>query len=417
MAISLNPVYTKMYETDRRYILLTGGRGGAKSFEASTFLCLLTYDKLQKILFTRYTMTAAEISIIPEFRAKIENLEVGDAFNVGKSEIKNLTTGNEILFRGIKTSSGVQTANLKSIAGISCWCNDESEELVDEDTFDTIDLSVRTKGVQNRVILILNPSDKTHWIYKKWIDGHNRIEYIDGYPVEISTHPDVLHIHTTYLDNLKNLDESFIKIAQRMKEENPVLYGYKMMGQWREANEGAIFPKNKLRIYEELPKQFDKIVAYIDTADEGDDFLSMPIAGIKGTKIYILDIVFSNANTDVTLPLCVSSILKYKVSHVRCEANNMGAMFKRNLEKELHHKGIWIGGATSTSNKFARIYNDAMFILDCFTFPMNRTAQQEAALTQLAEFTRDGKAKHDDVADSLSGLAIFIRGLMPGRWI
>jgi hypothetical protein len=41
----------------------------------------------------------------------------------------------------------------------------------------------------------------------------------------------------------------------------------------------------------------------------------------------------------------------------------------------------------------------------------------EAALTQLAEFTRDGKAKHDDVADALSGLAMFARGIFTDKFV
>ena len=37
---------------------------------------------------------------------------------------------------------------------------DEAEELVDEDTFDKIDLSVRNKAQENRIILILTQQQK-----------------------------------------------------------------------------------------------------------------------------------------------------------------------------------------------------------------------------------------------------------------
>jgi PBSX family phage terminase large subunit len=360
-------------------------------------------------------MTAAEISIIPEFKSKIEALEVPHAFNVNKSDIVNKITGNEILFRGIKTSSGIQTANLKSIEGISCWCNDESEELVEEDTFDTIDLSIRTKNSQNRVILILNPSDKSHWIYRRWIDGSHKIVNIDGFDVEISTHPDVLHIHTSMHDNKANLDDSFLSIVSKMREESPSLYGHKIIGQWRESNEGSLFPKSKLKYYDDLPKQFDCVLSYIDAADEGSDYLCMVTAGLYGQRLYVLDIVFSDSNADITLPLCVESAKKTNATHIRVESNAMGAMYKRILEQQL--KGVWVGGATSTQNKFARIYNDSIFIHEYIYYPKNKTPQMEAALTQMAEFTRDGKAKHDDAADAMSGLSIFARGMFKHRWI
>jgi phage terminase large subunit len=49
---------------------------------------------------------------------------------------------------------------LKSLAGVTTWVLDEAEELTDEDTFDKIDFSIRAKNIQNRVILVLNPSTK-----------------------------------------------------------------------------------------------------------------------------------------------------------------------------------------------------------------------------------------------------------------
>ena len=41
----------------------------------------------------------------------------------------------------LRTSSGDQTANLKSLQGITTWIIDEAEEMVDEDIFDKIDFS------------------------------------------------------------------------------------------------------------------------------------------------------------------------------------------------------------------------------------------------------------------------------------
>jgi hypothetical protein len=156
-----------------------------------------------------------------------------------------------------------------------------------------------------------------------------------------------------------------------MKTESPTIYGHKIIGQWRDANEGALFPKSKHKYYEEMPIQFDCVLSYIDAADEGSDYLCMITAGVSGNKLYILDIVFSDSNTDVTIPLCVSSAKNNKVSHIRVESNAMGAMFKRNLET--HLKGVWVGGATSTTNKFSRIYNDAMFINEFIYFPKVKT--------------------------------------------
>ena len=168
--LKLNKKYLVLDESFARYFIVTGGRGSGKSFAVNSVLLLLTYQAGHTILFTRYTLRAASISIIPEFIEKLELLGVIDQFKITKDEIINTGNGSKIIFRGIKTSSGDQTANLKSLTGITTWVMDEAEELNDEDIFDKIDLSVRNKIQENRVILILNPTTKEHFIYKRWFE-------------------------------------------------------------------------------------------------------------------------------------------------------------------------------------------------------------------------------------------------------
>ena len=169
--MELNEKYKPLFVNPpkTRYFLLTGGRGSAKSFHVSTKLLNLTYETGHVILFTRWTLTSAQISIIPEFIEKIEMLNLYDDFKITSDEVINIRTGSKILFKGIKTSQGTATANLKSISGVTTWVLDESEELVDEDIFDKIDLSIRSTSRPNRVILVMNPSYKTHFIYKRWV--------------------------------------------------------------------------------------------------------------------------------------------------------------------------------------------------------------------------------------------------------
>ena len=113
-----NKIWDKLGSKNTRYFLLTGGRGSGKSFEVGRFASLLSFEPNHKILFTRQTMTSAHLSIIPEFQEKIELLQAENLFNVNKSEITNTYSKSDIIFRGIKTSSGDQTANLKSLQGL-----------------------------------------------------------------------------------------------------------------------------------------------------------------------------------------------------------------------------------------------------------------------------------------------------------
>jgi PBSX family phage terminase large subunit len=417
MAIELNPVFKELFTTKKRYILLTGGRASSKSFNVTAFLCLLSYEQKQRILFTRYTLTSAETSIIPEFRKKIEGLEVPHHFQVNNYEITNKLTKSQIIFSGIKASSGIQTAKLKGVDA-TCWVNDECEEFTDEGLFDDIDLSIRTQDTQNRIILVMNPSNTDHWIYKRWIKDTNRIYYIDGIPVEVSTHPDVLHIHTTYLDNLQYLDKSFLNTVNETKLKYPKNYGYKIIGQWNGVAEGAIFNRNELKTYKssELLK-FESNMAYIDVADAGTDYTVFIVGQNIGAKIYVTDIYCSDNNADITLPSIAALINTNKLSYVRCESNSMGGMFSRNLQKVTPQTKIL--PAASTSNKHTRILMDMPFIMEYFVFKheSERSPMYEEAIRQLCMYTKDGKAKHDDVADAASGLAMFIRAMLPKYYL
>jgi phage terminase large subunit len=232
--INLNQKYN-LLGADSRYFVITGGRGSGKSYSLNSFLLLLTYEVGHVILFTRYTLTSAHVSIIPEFIDKIETADLSHDFYITKDEIVNLKTGSKILFKGIKTSSGTQTANLKSLAGVTTWVLDEAEELNDEDTFDKIDFSIRAKGIQNRVILVLNPATKEHFIYKRFFESKG---IADGSNL---VHKDTTYIHTTYLDNYANLSESFILQLEDMKTRRNQKYNHQIMGAWLEKAEGVVF--------------------------------------------------------------------------------------------------------------------------------------------------------------------------------
>jgi phage terminase large subunit len=235
--IDINDKYKTLFtNTDKRYSIVTGGRGSGKSFAVTLFLVLLTEQANEVILFTRYTLISAHISIIPEFLGMIELLGWEDRFTITKDQVVNKITGSKILFKGLKTSSGTQTANLKSLSGVTCWVLDEAEELIDEKVFDKIDLSVRSKNAQNRVIMILNPSTSEHFIYKKWFEnGENK---------------NTCYIHTSYLDNKKNLDESILEEIELMKISNPKKYEHVILGGWLDKAEGVVLTNWKKGIFD-----------------------------------------------------------------------------------------------------------------------------------------------------------------------
>lgn len=321
------PLYT---DTEHPIILITGGRGSGKSFNVGAFIERLSFEQGHVILYTRYTMTSASISVIPEFQEKIEADGTQEFFDVTKTDIQNTVSGSMILFRGIKTSSGNQTAKLKSIQGITTFVCDEAEEWTNEEDFDKMRLSIRQKGMQNRVIIIMNPTDSNHFIYKKYIEKTHKLVNIDGVDVQISTHPSVLHIHTTYLDNVDNLSGDFINEVEMMREENPDKYAHIIMGRWADIAEGAIF-KN-IHVIKEFPQDCEKVALCQDFGYTNDP-TAIAMCGIKGNELYIDEICY---RTHMLTKEIIDILKQYPRMKVISESADP------RLIDEIHNAGILI---------------------------------------------------------------------------
>ena len=241
--IKIHSAYKPLLKSPKRYFFLTGGRASLKSTTIHDFASRLTYSVGHGILVTRYTMASAEKSIIPEFELSIQRNGSYQDFRKSGAKYINKLTGSFILFSGIKTNSGDQTANLKSLSGITTWIIDEGEDFRDEKTFDDIDDSIRGSENQNRVIWVQNPSTKEHFIYKRWVEKHPKYINLEGHQVIISGHPKVESIHTTYhiAQKLGYLSDSFLDKVNDAKNNNPKRYFHKYLGGWLEKAEGVVF--------------------------------------------------------------------------------------------------------------------------------------------------------------------------------
>ena len=309
-------------DSDSRYFIVSGGRGSGKSFSVNALLVMLTYEQGHTILFTRYTLTSAYISIIPEFIDKLEQFGSIADFHITKDEILNKKTGSKIIFRGIKTSSGDQTANLKSLQGITTWVVDEAEELVDEQKFDTIDLSVRQQGKPNRIILILNPTTKEHFIYRRFFEDRGVQEGSN------TTKENTTYIHTTYQDNIKNLSKSYIEQIEQMKVRRPEKYKQQMLGAWLNKAEGVIF--NNWSVGE---------FKHIGTSVWGQDY------GFAADPSTLVEVNIDSSNKRIYLKECfylqrltTSQIAQLNLKHAR-EGLIVGDSAEPRLLSEIKAKG------------------------------------------------------------------------------
>jgi phage terminase large subunit-like protein len=342
--VNLLPHYGPLFidPPKTRYFLITGGRGSAKSWHVAVFLLNLTYESNHVILFTRWTMVSANISIIPEFREKIEMLNVEHLFEITGNEIINKSTGSKILFRGIKTSQGTATANLKSIQGVTTWVLDEAEELVDYSVFEKIDLSIRAKDIPNRVILVMNPSNKQHWIYNQFAIAHRK---------------DTTYIHTTWKDNKDNLSASFLEQAERTLQLNPLRYKHIFEGEWLDEAEGLLWNRQMIeRARIEKPENHKRIVIGVDpaiTANADSDETGIIVASIDNAgNGYILEDLSGRYTPLQWSAIVAGSFDRWGADCIVAEKNQGGDMVESVIRQM--HKTARIKLVTATKGKYVR---------------------------------------------------------------
>jgi len=331
-SVQLNDKYVPLFTDKSRYFVVTGGRGSGKSFGITVFLLNLTYEAGHKVLFTRFTLTSAAASIIPEFIEKIELMGVDSDFRITKDEIINLTTGSSIMFKGIRTSSGNQTAALKSLSGVTTFVLDEAEELTDEDTFSKIDFSIRSNTKQNRVVLILNPTTKEHWIYQRFFMYPNFKSGTNG------SKNDVTYIHTTFEDNRKNLSKSYLEQLYDLKRRDVIKFEHQILGGWLNKAEGTIitnwkvghFVQTDLMCYGQDFGFSTDITSLVKVAVDKDT-RSVYVKGIYGkTNLSTSDIAYRNKTECGTDLIICDSAEPRLIS----ELKNMGLNIKPTIKKK-----------------------------------------------------------------------------------
>lgn len=184
-------------------------------------------------------------------------------------------------------------------------------------------------------------------------------------------------------------------------------------------SDDVVFPSNGLN-YFSLSNLNTQNIEYrcgaIDVADEGIDYLSFPIGVLIGFDFYVTDWVFSQENTEYTVPLVASKIKEHKLDFTICETNNHGSQFIRNLGA---YTNAEIGGIVNTANKHSRIIQQAQTIRLRFWFrdDVETGSDYEKAMTQLTRYAKKkGSNNKDDAPDGLALLASLVREQYPDKF-
>jgi predicted phage terminase large subunit-like protein len=168
-------------------------------------------------------------------------------------------------------------------------------------------------------------------------------------------------------------------------------------------------PRDKPRDGEaEGQSLIEEVCAYIDTADQGDDYLCCIIYGLYRGQCYVFDVYFTKEGMEITEGEVAKRLYEHKVNKAYIESNSGGRGFGRSVERILREKHHWyktyIDLFTQTRNKKARILSSATWVQNNVKFPVGWEINMAEFYGDLMAYQKEGKMKHDDAEDCMAGL-------------
>lgn len=198
--------------------------------------------------------------------------------------------------------------------------------------------------------------------------------------------------------------------------------------------EGLLFPTDELQFFNGiLPDGDFRIVAAVDVAWGGGDNLSMPIgAEYESGDVYVFAWVFNKGAKEVTLPLVTGQIINNRIRQIRFEGNTGGDLYCKYVDEMLQKQG-WKCSCThrkapNKMEKMSKIIAYSGDIKRKYHFLTSRIPTKEErerdrelgiiryvrneeyqnAMDELETFVTIGKNDHEDAADGITQLEMFI---------
>lgn len=198
--------------------------------------------------------------------------------------------------------------------------------------------------------------------------------------------------------------------------------------------EGLLFPTDELQFFNGiLPDGDFRVVAAVDVAWGGGDSLSMPIgAEYESGDVYVFAWVFNKGAKEVTLPLVTGQIINNRIRQIRFEGNTGGDLYCKYVDEMLQKQG-WKCSCThrkapNNMEKMSKIIAYSGDIKRKYHFLTSRVHTKEErerdnelgivryvrdkeyqdAMDELETFVTIGKNDHEDAADGITQLEMFI---------
>jgi len=268
-------IYEFLKSTNYKIYVIYGGAGSGKSYTVTQFLIarrLLRYKNKRLLVTRKYNpslkQTAYSLMLewLQKFKVKYEEKK--------SEQLINLPNGSEILFRGMDDAEKIKSSEFNYI-----WM----EEATEFSMQDFLQLRLRLRranaGQRNQMFLTFNPVSS--WVTDYFLKQEQE---------------DVGILQTTYKDNIRFLDDDYVKALEDLANQDLSFYQIYALGQVAELKNKVY---NNYVIVKDLPSSYDEIIYGVDFGFNNPSVILE--IGIKDDDVYIIKELYKTHLTNSEL--------------------------------------------------------------------------------------------------------------------
>lgn len=380
-------------------ILFGGGAGGGKSFLG----CLWIVIQAIKYPYTRWLIGRSVLKTLKETTIKTL-FEVLSILNIPSNRYKYNAQTNELIFDNkseiifkdlFSYPSDPNFDELGSLEITGAFIDEAIQ--VKEKAKNIVKSRIRFKLDEYNLIpkMLYTSNPGKGWLYKEFYLPAKNNTLPENKKFVQSLLTDNPYISEYYAENLQTLD----------KESKERL----LHGNWDYEQEGYVYDENKINYFDinDIDIENNLIVSYADISDGGGDYYCFIVACLINEKCYVIDIIYTQKDSNYWMPLTIEKIKQYNISKCIFESNNQGLMATKRIKDNIgeSYKNR-ISAIPNTSNKHTRITIQAEInIIPLFYFLKIKSKMYTEAMEHLFQYRFDKTFKIDDFPDALAGLS------------
>lgn len=346
-----------------RHTLLCGGARSGKTVLAvrANILRALTYKRSRHLSLRLHRVTAEKYLWKQTLPDVIEKCFRGIAFeyNHSKMILTCPNNGSTVWFGGL--DEGEKSDGLLGSDWATILFDEANEMLPDPMQKARTRLSLKSYADDgrmciNRSFATVNPTYKTHHLYKTYVE---KFDIYNGLPMSPEQASMYNWCRINPCDNLENLSEGYIRELESLSPENRKRF---LEGEWSEESKDALFKsadinRNRVKTFAEVEAiNFDKIVVGVDPSVSSGataDMTGIVVVGWTRPKssdrrssgqYFLLDDRSLRGTPDEWAQAVYDAYTHWKADLVVGEANNGGDLVEKNIRsvsRVIPYKKVW----------------------------------------------------------------------------